>query len=224
MESKKYQCCFYAVRHTEYDYVKERLLHHIEKDHMWAISKEISDTAHQDISGEHIHVMAQLTDKQYEALNKNMKDKYKLRGRAKSGLGRQYGKEEVKSNGAFFNYIKKDGNFETNITDDEIKKWKGGDAEKVKKVPTPWIRIVADEIIKKNPDKLWDMRLEVEFEIVRDTMLEHLGRKAKSFDELVFDRLFIGICNLLPKNKRFTQEFKKTISKKSYERFTGELY
>lgn len=221
MTTPDWICCYYGVFHTEYEYVKSRLTHHCK--HNWVINKEIAE-GHPLTNGEHIHIMAQMTQQEYACMNKNMIDKYKLNGSAKQGKTRQYGKEKVKSIPNFYNYMIKDGKYETSLTNEEIKEITEVPVKEKRKVQVSWTRTVAEYIIKKYPDKEWDMRLETEFALITDIMLEHLGKNAKSFDEMVFDRLFIGLMNLLPKTKRFRDEYKKTVVSKSYQRFTGQLY
>lgn len=61
----------------------------------YLICPEESASSHQDVSGNHIHVLATLTDKQYRRIIHNIKKLTPLRGRATTDGGRSYGKVKM---------------------------------------------------------------------------------------------------------------------------------
>ena len=112
---------FYAIKwkltnDLNYQFLKEKMIHHI-GDKKWILGRETAkDGSHQSTDGEHVHVLAQMTKKQYESLNKNIKDKFKLNGVARDGSPKQYGKvKQIRSIDRMAAYIIKDGNYETNL-------------------------------------------------------------------------------------------------------------
>lgn len=219
--------CYFAVYHSEKDYIKEKVLHHCVGKYI--ISKEVCET-HKRTRGQHFHVVAEMTDASYHKLCKNMKDKYKLQGRAMNGEPKQYGKvNTIKNIERMLAYSIKDGDYETNLPPEKIeelkkisfvKESKEMNQRKETKLKTSWSEKLVTELIEKYPDKMWDMRLETDFNMVRDKMFDNLGKASKSFDEFIFDRLFIGILNKLPKTERFRGEFRDQLSTKSRSRFT----
>lgn len=219
--------CYFAVFHSEKDYVKEKVLHHVVGDYI--ISKEICQT-HKQTRGQHFHVVAQMTDSSYHKLCKNMKDKYKLQGRCKDGEPKQYGKvNKIRDIDRMLAYSLKDGDYETNIEPEKIeelkkisfvKETKEMNQRQETKKKNNWTENLVTELIEKNPDKLWDMKLEVDFNELRNKMFDSLGKASKSFDENVFDRLFIGVLNKLPKTQRFREDFREQLSAKCKSRFT----
>lgn len=218
--------CYFAVLHSEKDYIKEKVLHHCVGKYI--ISRETCET-HKRTNGQHFHVVAEMSDTSYHKLCKNMKDKYKLNGRANNGEPKQYGKvNTIKDINRMLAYSIKDGDYETNLEPEKIeelkkisfvKETKEMNQRKETKKGKTWIETVCSELIEKYPDKMWDMRLEVDFNLVRDKMFDNLGKSSKAFDEFVFDRLFLGVVNKLPKTDRCRIEFRERLSEKSRSRF-----
>lgn len=223
----KWVACFFALLHSEKDYLKEKVLHHISGKYV--ISKEVCET-HKQTRGQHFHVVAEMSDASYHKLCKNIKDKYKLSGKAQNGEPKQYGKvTKIKSIDRMLAYCLKDGDYETNIEPEKIeelkkisfaKESKEINERRETKQKETWTEKLVSELIEKYPDKMWDMKLETDFNTVRDKMFDNLGKASKSFDEFVFDRLFIGIINKLPKTERFRGEFREQLANKSRSRFT----
>jgi len=213
--------CYFAVRHSEYEYVKDKVMIHCTGQYI--LSKEIAPLVHKQTAGEHIHVLAEMTAAGYHKLCKNIKDKYKLQGRAKDGNAKQYGRtEKIRDLKRYKAYCIKDGDYETNINDIELKELKEisfvkesreyASETKPRKKPKAWMQQVVDELLETYPDKLWDMRLETEFNVLRNFMFDRLGDSAKAFDKVVFNRLFIGILNKLPKTQRQREDFREKMS------------
>lgn len=91
----------------------------------YLISLEVTKTAHQDNSGEHMHFLTDMSDKEYTTFSDRVfRKRYHLRGQAKKGLSRQYGKlrdiHDLERMGA---YTVKDGNIRTNLSDSIIARW-----------------------------------------------------------------------------------------------------
>jgi hypothetical protein len=65
----------------------------ISTNHKLIIVRETSTKSHQDISGQHFHVLLTWEDKTYDTYRKTILiKKYQLRGRSSDGLPRQYGR------------------------------------------------------------------------------------------------------------------------------------
>lgn len=90
----------------------------------YIVAKETVKDKHQETNGEHFHVAAEMSDKQYDSYrNTILKKKYQLRGKACNGLPRQYGVvKNVRDETKFLGYTVKHKNIEyRNISLDEIK-------------------------------------------------------------------------------------------------------
>lgn len=83
---------YLAIKHTEKDTLWEQLKSYTKDTEKLILAMEVSKSSHQDISGEHFHVLAEWEDKTYEAFKKTVIDKhYKLCGKALKGGHRKYG-------------------------------------------------------------------------------------------------------------------------------------
>ena len=73
----------------------------------------------------HYHIAFEGTDKTYHAWSKYLfKDKYKLRGQAKGGKPRQYGKiRDIENLEKLLTYCVKDGNVRSNISSDRMERY-----------------------------------------------------------------------------------------------------
>ena len=79
----------------------------------YIVAKEVAnDGKHKETQGEHFHIAAQMSDKQYDSFrNTILKKKYNLRGKATKGLPRQYGVvRDVRNETKFLAYTCKDKN------------------------------------------------------------------------------------------------------------------
>ncbi len=83
---------YLAIAHTEYEQLWEQLKKYTKPTEKLILAKETSKTSHQDISGQHFHILAEWETKTYEAFKKTVIEKhYKLCGKAEKGGHRKYG-------------------------------------------------------------------------------------------------------------------------------------
>lgn len=117
-----YIAFFSAIKHEHYDYLETTLKEYDIGGYI--IGAEVSQGTHKETNGEHFHFLVEMTDTDYHKFSKRVfKDKYKLTGRATSGHPRQYGKvSKIEKLERMKAYTVKDGNFRTNLKDDEVKK------------------------------------------------------------------------------------------------------
>lgn len=109
-----------AIKHEHREYMLQVL-----KEYdigYYIISFETSNTSHVETSGEHMHFVVQMTEKDYHTLTiRVFKNKFGLRGRAADGKPRQYGKvKEIENLQKMKAYTLKEGDYVTNIPDEEI--------------------------------------------------------------------------------------------------------
>lgn len=225
-----WQGFFFAVRHSEIDYVKEKLFNHLTEGSEYLISKEITKLGHKSTEGEHVHIVAQMTLCQYHKLTKNMKDKYGLNGSPAKGT-KQYGKiNKIKDIRKLIAYCMKDGDYETNIKPEVIEELKTlsypKDEENVKAKPTKrcWTTDVIDSLELQYPDKVWQPSNKVEFKIITDRMFDMLGKHAKSFDATMFNKMYTGIVNRLPTTLREEEEFRKKVRMMAQHNYVSHEY
>lgn len=221
---------YYAIKwrldnYKNYEYLKEKLLHHI-GDRKWILGKEIAkDGVHEDTDGEHVHVLCQMTKREYESLNKNIKDKYKLRGVPRDGKAKQYGKvKQIRSIDRMAAYVIKDGNYETNLEPEIIEKLKElllqieeekanmpKEEEKKNAKNYNWKQKVVDELNEIYPGKSWTLNTQ-DYLIIESKMFDMLGRHSKDLDSFIFKRLFYGIYNKLAKTIPETTQLRKGLT------------
>lgn len=208
---------YYAIKwrldnSKNYEYLKEKLLHHI-GNRKWILAKEIAaEGIHHETDGEHVHVMCQMSKKEYESLNKNIKDKFKLSGVAKDGKAKQYGEvKKIHSIDRMAAYCIKDNNYETNLEPEIIEQLKKlllqveeqkanmpKEQEKKKDKSNNWKQKVVDELNEKYPNKQWTINTN-DYLLIESKMFDMLGRHSKDIDSFIFKRLFYGIYNKLAK-------------------------
>lgn len=111
---------FCAVKHMWFDYLETTLQEY--DIGYYLIGAENAEGKHKKSEGDHFHFMAQMYPKDYNSFAKRVFiDKFKLSGRAKNGEGRQYGKvKNIEDEFKMKAYTVKDGNFRTNIPQDEL--------------------------------------------------------------------------------------------------------
>ncbi len=120
---------FYLALHfSKFEEIKEKLTKYIEPTAQYLVVGEKAMETHQATNGEHFHFLVQMSQKAYTNFTKHFIMKYKLRGNAKNGIGRQYGKiKNIKDLERLHSYMLKDqdlGNpIYTNYENDEIDKW-----------------------------------------------------------------------------------------------------
>lgn len=102
---------------------------HINKDNFEYLEETLLeyDIGHYIIAFEHknydhFHFYCQMTEIHYHRFAKRVfKDKFKLRGRAKDGLPRQYGKvKSVENHEKMLSYTLKDENYKTNMSQEQL--------------------------------------------------------------------------------------------------------
>ena len=91
----------------------------------YLIAMETSQTSHTESNGEHFHFLVKMSDKHYKNYSERLfKKQLKLRGQAKSGKPRQYGKlREIHDLEAMAAYTMKDGNIISNMDSKQLEIW-----------------------------------------------------------------------------------------------------
>ena len=113
-----------AAYHVNYDYLEQTL-----KEYdigLYLMAAEVTKDAHKGTDGQHFHFLVQMSDTDYHKYAKRcFKDKLKLRGQARDGNPRQYGRvkkiEDIERMAA---YTIKQGNIRTNMTDAQLETYK----------------------------------------------------------------------------------------------------
>lgn len=175
---------FSAISHVHYDEVKGILLQYdLGK---WIIAKEKTIDSHQESNGEHIHFWVEMTQKDYEAFAARVFIKrFKLRGRATKGNPRQYGKvKEIENQERMKAYTVKDGDFETNMSDEEIQKLCDKSFKKVENIDI--FEKVMGNLRKVEFDNIYDgYKGRLQLEILRTHIREDVR---KDLSKLAIDR------------------------------------
>jgi hypothetical protein len=216
---RKWYAFFGAIRHLHMTEI-HKIWDETDKG-LYVVSKEISSESHQDTDGEHFHFVAEMTPIVYHAFSKRLfKDRFNLRGVAKDGLSRQYGKvKEIKDINRMIAYSLKDGDYITNISDDEIDRYKlisFAKIEKPSKVKTQtFVQNCAQILEKKNPDYNFDFV--EDHERIIDVILDQLGDLGKVFDEHMIKKFYLGCYNILRKTERQKKFFRQRIMMKVYD-------
>lgn len=115
-----YIAFFAAVTHTKENetFMVESLKSYDIGEYL--VVKETSENSHKLTNGEHYHFLVQMKNEDYIRYRKRVfLDHFKLRGKAKNGLGRQYGK---------VNYLKDPDRMAIYMCKD-VDKWKEGEEE-----------------------------------------------------------------------------------------------
>ncbi len=126
MSSLDYIAFFCAVRHTDEN---EKYLIEMLKNYdigSYLIVRETSPVAHKDTDGDHYHFLVQMKSDDWGRFRKRVFiDHFKLRGQAKSGLSRQYGKVNyLKDPERMAIYMLKDNSVvESTFTDSQLQSW-----------------------------------------------------------------------------------------------------
>jgi hypothetical protein len=114
---------YLAIPHTYNEQLWQQLQQYTQPDQKLILAKEISKKAHQDISGEHFHVLAEWQTNTYEAFKKSIIEKlYKLCGKAEKGGHRKYGiVRQVRDEDKMLSYTIKGNDYKfQNYTQEEI--------------------------------------------------------------------------------------------------------
>lgn len=106
---------FLAIKHTQIETLWDYLGNYCSPEARVLLAWEVTKTAHKQTDGEHFHVAADMTDKEYQAFKKTIILKhYQLCGRAKDGIGRQYGliqEDKIRNETKFLTYTIKSNNY-----------------------------------------------------------------------------------------------------------------
>ncbi|AXH74883.1 MAG: putative replicase [Cressdnaviricota sp.] len=112
---------FGAISHKYFEDVRDILVKNYEIGN-WIIAKELSKNAHETTNGEHLHFMVEMSDKDYHRFAKRVFiDMFKLKGRARGGIGRQYGKvKSIENIEKMKSYTLKDGDYESSLSEKDL--------------------------------------------------------------------------------------------------------
>lgn len=101
---------FYLVmRHTMADDVKTAIEQYTTSTTKFLITAEKCKNSHRETDGEHFHIVIDWDEKTYNKFKRDMITKiWNLKGQARDGIGRQYGKEKVESEEDMITYVLKD--------------------------------------------------------------------------------------------------------------------
>lgn len=116
---------FLAINHTEKNSLWEQLTNYCSSEARVLLAWEVAKNSHTLTNGEHFHIAADMTDKEYQAFKKTIiLKKYNLCGRAKEGVGRQYGlipEDKIRNETKFLTYTIKSNNYQSkNMDIDEL--------------------------------------------------------------------------------------------------------
>jgi hypothetical protein len=116
--------CFYAIQHQFKDKFMEIIKRYCNKCFIVALEK--AKNTHKETNGEHLQCIFDMEETTYGNMNKALIKEFKLRGQAKDGLGRQYGKitkDKINDIELACIYTTKEGNVISNIEQEQIKEW-----------------------------------------------------------------------------------------------------
>lgn len=112
---------YLAMRHARADEVYKHIDDYCTSETKYVISTEKCKNTHKETYGEHFHVVIEWDDKHYTKFKRDVITKlWKLKGQAKDGVGRQYGKENVGDEDAMISYILKDQDWFDDIVSGEV--------------------------------------------------------------------------------------------------------
>jgi hypothetical protein len=103
---------FAQIAHKDEPSVRQELEKYITEDARYIIAKETAKQTHVETNGEHLHFAVDMTKKEYDAFRKTvLVSKFKLRGKVKNGLPKQYGTvHNVRDEMKMLSYTVKDNN------------------------------------------------------------------------------------------------------------------
>lgn len=116
--------CFYAIHHQFKDKFMEIIKRYCTK--CFIVALERAKNTHKETEGEHFQCIFDLEETTYGNMNKALIKEFNLRGQAKNGLGRQYGKitkDKINDIELACIYTTKEGNVISNIEKDQIQEW-----------------------------------------------------------------------------------------------------
>lgn len=135
--------CMYHLPENEFDVLEQMITDHDIGGYI---------IGHETDPYDHFHVVfEELSENVYTNLNKKIVEKYKLRACSKKGIRKQYGKiRKIEDLDKLKSYTVKDGNFRTNLSDEEMKKVIENSFEKTRK--KEWIDKVIKRLEEENGD------------------------------------------------------------------------
>lgn len=113
-----------AAHHVNYDYLEQTLLEY--PIGLYLMAAETTKDSHKETDGQHFHFLVQMSDADYHKYSKRcFKDKLKLRGQARDGNPRQYGRvKKIEDLTRMAAYTIKQGNIRTNMTEAQLNSYK----------------------------------------------------------------------------------------------------
>ena len=128
----RYIAFFCALPHSEADYLEQTLQEYASVTE-YLIGMEVSLDSHLDTSGQHFHFFTDMSPKDYHTFSiRVFRNKYHLRGQARKGLSRQYGKiKEIQDLNKMAAYTIKDNNIRTNMSSNIVQHYQNLAFEKV---------------------------------------------------------------------------------------------
>lgn len=132
MEWISFYCCLPL---EELDYLEKTLKEYKIGDYL--ITHEVSQSSHKLTDGSHFHFVVQMSTKDYDAyVKKIFKTKYKLKGQARNGIGKQYGRvKDLRNAELMKSYALKDnGEFRTSLSDVLLEELRSKSYKKVDRV------------------------------------------------------------------------------------------
>ena len=175
----------FFMAHIKHKYIREiikSLEKYIDDDTSYLISMETSATGLVETNGEHLHFAVSNFENKYDSFRKTVfVNEYKLRGQAKHGLPRQYGKikkDAIRSETNFLTYMCKDyykdnkNLFCKNLLKEDLVKYIEESYQKMEKVDLETqIMQYIDENLKDDGDpdrlELYVMSRIIEFYILK---------------------------------------------------------
>lgn len=116
--------CFYAVTHEFKDKFMDIVKKYVTR--CFIVAMERSKTSHKETNGEHFQCIFDMEETTYGNMNKTLIKEFSLRGQARNGLGRQYGKvtkDKINDIELACIYTTKEGNVISNIEKKQIQEW-----------------------------------------------------------------------------------------------------
>jgi len=116
--------CFYAVSHKCKDKFMEIIKKYVTRCFIVALEK--SKNSHKETQGEHYQCIFDMEETTYGNMNKALIKEFNLKGQARNGIGRQYGKitkDKINDIELACIYTTKEGNVISNIDQEQIKEW-----------------------------------------------------------------------------------------------------
>lgn len=124
MSNLEYIAFMCACHHINYDYLEQTLQEY--PIGLYLMAAETTKDSHVETNGEHFHFLVQMSDVDYHKYAKRVfKDKFKLRGQARDGQPRQYGRvKKIEDVTRMAAYTIKQGNIRTNMTEAQLSAYK----------------------------------------------------------------------------------------------------